>query len=57
MWIIFCSHLSALAADRRAVTSVEYGMIAAVIIVAIVGSIISVGNQLPAMFNEVASAF
>jgi len=47
--------LIALRLDRRAVTSVEYGMIAAVIIVSIVGSVLAVGNHLPSMFNKVAS--
>ncbi len=41
--------------DRRAVTSVEYGMIAAVIIVGIVGSVLAVGNHLPSIFNKVSS--
>jgi pilus assembly protein Flp/PilA len=49
------SKLSALGLDRRAVTSVEYGMIAAVIIVSIVGSVLAVGNHLPAIFNQVTS--
>jgi Flp pilus assembly pilin Flp len=56
MWIILQSHFFGLAADRRAVTSVEYGMIAGIIIVGVVGSVMSVGHQLPAIFNTVASA-
>jgi pilus assembly protein Flp/PilA len=56
MWILRCSKLAGLVSDRRAVTSVEYGMIACVIIVAIVGGVLSTGNQLPAFFNEIATA-
>jgi pilus assembly protein Flp/PilA len=48
-------NLAALRLDRRAVTSVEYGMIAVVIIVGIVGSVLAVGNHLPAIFNKVSS--
>jgi pilus assembly protein Flp/PilA len=56
MWILLSSQLASLASDRRAVTSIEYGMIACAIIVGIVGSVMSTGNQLPAIFNEVAAA-
>jgi pilus assembly protein Flp/PilA len=44
-----------LRSDRRAVTSIEYGMIAAIIIVSIVGSVLAVGNHLPSIFNKVSS--
>jgi pilus assembly protein Flp/PilA len=49
--------LRALGVDRRAVTSVEYGMIAAVIIVAIIGSVLSVSGHLSGTFNTVSSEF
>jgi len=48
-------NMIALTQDRRAVTSVEYGMIAVVIIVGIVGSVLAVGNHLPGIFNNVSS--
>jgi pilus assembly protein Flp/PilA len=48
-------NIMALRLDRRAVTSVEYGMIAVVIIVGIVGSVLAVGNHLPGIFNKVTS--
>ncbi len=48
-------NMVALIRDRRAVTSVEYGMIAVVIIVGIVGSVLAVGNHLPGIFNSVSS--
>ncbi len=51
----FLRNMIALRLDRRAVTSVEYGMIAAVIICGIVGSVLAVGNHLPSMFNKVTS--
>jgi Flp pilus assembly pilin Flp len=50
------SQLARFAADRRAVTSIEYGMIACAVIVGIVGSVMVAGNQLPAIFNAVSAA-
>jgi pilus assembly protein Flp/PilA len=41
--------------DRRAVTSIEYALIAAFIAVVIVGAVTQVGINLPHSFNTVAS--
>ncbi len=41
--------------DRRAVTSVEYGLIAVIIIVAIVGGVTAIGKNLPGAFNIISS--
>ena len=51
MWISQSRQFARLAADRRAVTSIEYGMIAC-----IVGSVMMTGNKLPAIFNQVSAA-
>jgi pilus assembly protein Flp/PilA len=42
--------------DRRGVTAVEYGMIAALIAVAIVAIVSTLGGQLSAAFNTVSTA-
>jgi pilus assembly protein Flp/PilA len=41
--------------DKSGVTALEYGMIAAVIIVALVGTLSSVGNSLGNTFNTISS--
>ncbi len=56
MWILLTGQFVRHAADKRAVTSIEYAMIACGIIVAIVGSVLSTGNQLPAIFGKVSAA-
>ncbi len=45
-----------LKADRRAVTALEYGLIAALIAVAIVSSVTALGTKLGAVFNNAASS-
>ncbi|MDE8345048.1 MAG: Flp family type IVb pilin [Acidocella sp.] len=47
--------LSRLRESRRAVTSIEYVIIASLIALVIVGSVTAVGSKLPASFNSVAS--
>lgn len=42
--------------DRRAVTAIEYSLIAAFIATVIVSSVASVGSKLPVIFNKVATA-
>jgi len=42
--------------DEEGVTAIEYGLIAALIAVVIVGAVTSVGTQLSALFTSVASA-
>ncbi|MBV8683448.1 MAG: Flp family type IVb pilin [Caulobacteraceae bacterium] len=41
--------------DRKGVTAVEYGLIAGLIAVAIIGAISLVGTDLGLLFNKVAS--
>jgi pilus assembly protein Flp/PilA len=41
--------------DRRAVTAIEYSLIAALIALVIITSVTSVGSKLPGIFNKVSS--
>jgi pilus assembly protein Flp/PilA len=41
--------------DNRAVTAIEYALIAALIALVIVGAVTTVGKSLPDTFNRVAS--
>ncbi len=41
--------------DRRAVTSVEYAVIALIIVLAVVGGISRIGSEVATPFNQVAS--
>jgi Flp pilus assembly pilin Flp len=54
---ILLRFLIALGFDRRAVTAIEYGLIASIIIVAIIGSVLSVSGHLSGTFNKVSSEF
>lgn len=47
--------LQLLLGDRRAVTSVEYAVIALIIVLAIVGGLSRIGTEVAAPFNQVAS--
>ena len=49
-------HLQALAGDDDAVTAIEYGLIAALIAVFIIGSVTLVGSKLDAVFAAIAAA-
>ncbi len=49
------SGLSLMLRDRRAVTSVEYAVIALIIVLAVVGGVTSIGTEVAAPFNQVAS--
>lgn len=42
--------------DEEGATAIEYGLIAALIAVAIIGAVSSVGSELTTTFSEVASA-
>ena len=42
--------------DRRAVTALEYGLIASLIAVAIITAVALVGTNLSAVFNKVATS-
>jgi pilus assembly protein Flp/PilA len=50
------SRLGALRRDEKGVTAIEYGVIAAVIIVALVGVLGGVAGGLETAFNAVATA-
>lgn len=47
--------LHSLKVDRRAVTAIEYALIAALIAVVIIGAVSLVGTHLQTTFNTVAS--
>ena len=47
--------LSALCHDRRAVTAIEYALIAALIAVVIIGAATQLGTHVQTTFNKVAS--
>ena len=42
--------------DRRAVTALEYGLIAALIAVVIIGAVTTIGTNLATKFDAVATA-
>ena len=42
--------------DEQGVTAIEYGLIAALIAVVIIGAVTVVGTQLKSTFNDVATA-
>lgn len=50
------SRLATLGRDEKGVTAIEYGVIAAVIIVALVGVLSGVAGGLTTAFNSVATA-
>ena len=48
--------LSRFAADRSGVTAIEYGLIAALIAVIIIGAVATVGTNLSTTFSSVAGS-
>jgi pilus assembly protein Flp/PilA len=46
----------ALRSDRRAVTALEYGLIAALIAVVVIGSVTALGSSINVAFSKVASS-
>jgi len=54
--LTFLNNLSALAKDERGVTALEYGLIAALIAVAIVTSVTALATKLSTTFNSIATA-
>jgi len=50
------NRLAQLRSDDRGVTSVEYGLMVALIAVAIIGSVIALGGKLNTLFTDVANA-
>ncbi|MGE4481606.1 Flp family type IVb pilin [Acidocella sp.] len=51
----FSEKLKCVRGDHRAVTSIEYAVIALIIVAAIVGGISSIGKEVATPFNQVAS--
>jgi pilus assembly protein Flp/PilA len=51
----FCQKLVALKSDRRAVTALEYGLIAALIAGVIITAVSALGTDISTTFNTVAS--
>ncbi len=49
------NNLQAIHRDRRAVTAVEYAIIALIIALAIVGGVSRMGSEVATPFNQVAS--
>jgi pilus assembly protein Flp/PilA len=47
--------LNELKVDKRAVTAIEYALIAALIAVVIIGAVTSLGTHISSTFNTVAS--
>jgi pilus assembly protein Flp/PilA len=52
----FLSNLKALAKDERGVTALEYGLIAGLVAVVIIGSVTALGGKLTAAFAAVSAA-
>lgn len=50
------SAVKAFIADENGVTAIEYGLIAALVGVAIIGAVMGLGTQLNATFTEVVTA-
>jgi pilus assembly protein Flp/PilA len=48
--------LQNLKSDRRAVTAMEYGLIASLVAVVIIGAITAVGTKLSTVFSSVANS-
>ena len=51
----FAKSVTAVAKDRRGVTAMEYGLIAALIAVVIIASVTLVGTNLTAIFDAIAA--
>ena len=52
----FVQSLNAVSKDRRGVTAMEYGLIAALIAVVIIGSVTNIGTAMKAKFDTIATA-
>ena len=51
----YVTALIKLKADRRAVTALEYGLIAALIAVVIIGAVTTLGTNLSGIFSNIAT--
>ena len=50
------NHIRALMADERGVTALEYGLIAGLIAVGIIGAVTALGTALSTQFSNIAAA-
>ena len=53
MLALFSQVLATLRQDRRAVTALEYGLIAALIALVIIGTVTKLGTKLNTVFNDI----
>ncbi|WP_342359822.1 Flp family type IVb pilin [Terrarubrum flagellatum] len=53
----FARHIRRFRRDERGATVIEYGILATVICLAIVGAVTALGGQVAAMYTAVANAF
>ena len=54
--LVFINDLRALLRDERGVTAMEYGLLAGLIAVVIIGAVTTVGTSLSTTFTNVAAA-
>jgi pilus assembly protein Flp/PilA len=55
--LTFRNNLRALIKDERGVTAMEYGLIAALVAVVIIGSVTTLGTNLSSTFSTIAGKF
>ncbi len=56
MLTMFLKYARVLSADRRGVTAIEYGLIAALISVLIIAGVKGVGTSLSTTFNKISTS-
>ena len=56
MFEVITNALHALKQDRRGVTAIEYGLIATLIAVAIVGTVSALGSKLNTIFTSIGTS-
>jgi pilus assembly protein Flp/PilA len=56
MMVALTERMHALKSDRRAVTALEYGLIAALIAVVIIGAVTTVGTKINTAFTTIGNA-
>jgi pilus assembly protein Flp/PilA len=56
MMLKYVQTLLALRSNKRGVTAMEYGLIAALIAVAIIGTVTTIGTNLTSTFTNIANA-
>ena len=56
MWTLFVNRLHGLAEDRRGVTAIEYGLIAALISILIIAGVKATGTSLSTTFSKISTS-